>query len=74
MKYFFATYKTVIGEHAYAEFGALAASSWNSAEKRAIKGKHLFTRLGLEECCFLDHMREIPRGDFVALKKYFANV
>ena len=74
MKYFFAAYTTVAGEHAYAELGVLPASTWDNAEQRAIKGRKLFARYGWEECCFLDHIREIPRADYAVLKKYFAHV
>ena len=74
MKYFLATYKTVAGDHEYTESGVLVSTSWNTAEKRAIKGRKLFIRFGFEECCFLDHIREIPREHYAVLKKYFANV
>ena len=42
MKYFFAAYTTVAGEHAYAELGVLPAFTWDNAEQRAIKGRKLF--------------------------------
>ena len=50
MKYFFAAYKTVAGEHAYAEFGVLPASTWDTAEKRAIKGRKLGYPLKAGHC------------------------
>jgi hypothetical protein len=74
MKYFLAEYKTIDGEHEYSEFGVLPASTWDNAEKQAIKGRKLFTRFGWEEFCFLDHIREIPLADYEVLKKYCAQV
>ena len=74
MKFYFAHYRTYDGEHEYIEYGVLAARSYETAVKRAAKGKRFFTRYGWEACCRFECIQEIPAADFEVLKKYFAKI
>ena len=46
MKYYIAHYKTYDGEYEYAEHGIFASRSYETAVKRAEKGKRFLTTMG----------------------------
>ena len=71
MKYYLAHYRTYDGEHEYAEHGIFASRSYETAVKRAEKGKRFFDRYGWAEYCRFDRLEEIPKQDYLILKKYF---
>jgi hypothetical protein len=74
MKFYLAHYRTYDGEHEYVEYGVFASRSYETAEKRAVKGKRFFTRYGWEEFCQCEGIQEIPAADFAVLKKYFIKI
>jgi hypothetical protein len=74
MKFYIAAYRTYDGEHEYVEYGVFASRSYETAEKRAVKGKRFFTRYAWEEFCQCEGIQEIPEADFEVLQKYFINI
>ena len=74
MKYYIADYRTYDGEHEYLESGVLSARTFETAQKRAVKGRSLFTRYGWEEFCNFESIHEIPKADFEVLQKYLTKI
>ena len=74
MKFYIAHYRTFDGEHEYVEYGVFASWSYATAVKRAKKGKRFFARYGWAEYCRLDRLEEIPKQDYLVLKKYFSKI
>jgi hypothetical protein len=74
MKFYIAHYRTYDGEHEYVEYGVFASHSYETGVKRAEKGKRFFSRYGWQEYCRLNRLEEIPKQDYLILKKYFSKI
>ena len=44
MKYYIADYRTYDGDHEYVEYSVMSDRTYETAERRAINGRKLFTR------------------------------
>jgi hypothetical protein len=74
MQYFYVTYASREGGHAYREGGVLTAVTIKGAERKAVKAKALYARSGPGSDCAYDSLREIPIVDYLVLKKYVFNI
>jgi hypothetical protein len=74
MQYFYVTYESREGGHAYREGGVLTAVTIKWAERKAAKAKALYVRPGWEEFCQCDGLKEISIVDYLVLKKYTFNI
>jgi hypothetical protein len=74
IKYFIVDYITQGGDNEYTEYGVLSAPTYESAEKKVIKGVKFFTRGEWKEFCEFDAIQEIPKVDFEVLQKYFPKI
>jgi hypothetical protein len=46
MKYYIADYRTYDGDHEYVEYSVMSGHTYETAERRAINDRKLFTRYG----------------------------
>ena len=70
MKFYIVDYRLFDGEDDYVEYGLFASRTYETAMKRAEKGKRFFNRYGWVESCRLKRIQEIPKMEFEILKKY----
>ena len=70
MKFYIVDYRLFDGEADYVEYGLLASRTYETAMKRAEKGKRFFNRYGWVESCGLKCLQELPKVEFEILKKY----
>ena len=74
MKFYIAHYRTSDGDHEYVNYSVFASRTDETAVKRAEKRRRFFSRYGWAEYCRLDRLEEIPKQDYLVLKKYLSNI
>jgi hypothetical protein len=74
MKYYVAEYKLCDGAHEYTEHGAFASRTFETAMKRAVKGKRIFNYYGWVAICRFERIEETPKPEYKVLKKYLLTI
>jgi hypothetical protein len=74
MKYYVADYRTSDGSFEYIIYCVFASRRFETAIKWAMRGKRIFNGFMWVETCRFKRIEEIPKAEYMILKKYLLSI